>query len=187
MLFRSITPWNFPIAIPSWKIAPALVCGNTVVFKPARDTPLLGQRFVEIFAEAGLPAGVLNIVHGGGESVGDALVKHPDVPLISLTGSREVGIKTAENGAAYPDAVEVDSRVRDQGRQTYLARHVAAAADALRAGVPLTGYYVWSLLDNYEWSYGYTRRFGLVHVDFASQRRTPKDSARWFQRLIARV
>ncbi|HEY7561897.1 MAG TPA: aldehyde dehydrogenase family protein [Gaiellaceae bacterium] len=95
----AITPWNFPIAIPSWKIAPALVCGDTVVFKPARDTPTLGQRFVEIFAEAGLPPGVLNIVHGGGESVGERLVKHPDVPLISLTGSREVGIKTAENGA----------------------------------------------------------------------------------------
>ncbi|HEU4450813.1 MAG TPA: aldehyde dehydrogenase family protein [Gaiellaceae bacterium] len=95
----AITPWNFPIAIPSWKIAPALVCGDTVVFKPARDTPLLGQRFVEIFEEAGLPPGVLNIVHGGGESVGERLVKHPDVPLISLTGSREVGIKTAENGA----------------------------------------------------------------------------------------
>jgi aldehyde dehydrogenase (NAD+) len=95
----AITPWNFPIAIPSWKIAPALVCGNTVVFKPARDTPMLGHRFVEIFAEAGLPPGVLNIVHGGGESVGERLVKHPDVPLISLTGSREVGIKTAENGA----------------------------------------------------------------------------------------
>ena len=62
---------------------------------------------------------------------------------------------------------------------------IAAASDALRAGVPLTGYYVWSLLDNYEWSLGYTRRFGLVHVDFASQRRTPKDSARWYQRLIA--
>ena len=94
-------------------------------------------------------------------------------------------IVVSENGAAYPDTVEEGSRVRDQGRQAYLARHVAAAADALRAGVPLTGYYVWSLLDNYEWSLGYTRRFGLVHVDFASQRRTPKDSARWFQRLIA--
>ena len=75
------------------------MCGDTVVFKPARDTPTLGQRFVEIFEEAGLPPGVLNIVHGGGESVGERLVKHPDVPLISLTGSREVGIKTAENGA----------------------------------------------------------------------------------------
>src|SRR5215218_9512193 len=97
----AITPWNFPIAIPSWKIAPALVCGDTVVFKPATDTPTLGERFVEIFAECGLPAGVLNIVHGGGGTVGEGLVKHPDVPLISLTGSREVGVKTAENGAAY--------------------------------------------------------------------------------------
>src|SRR5918995_6567277 len=95
----AITPWNFPIAIPSWKIAPALVCGDTVVFKPARDTPMLGERFVEIFAEAGLPPGVLNIVHGGGETVGERLVKHPDVPLISLTGSREVGVRTMENGA----------------------------------------------------------------------------------------
>ena len=68
----AITPWNFPIAIPSWKIAPALVCGDTVVFKPARDTPMLGARFVEIFEEAGLPPGVLNIVHGGGETVGTA-------------------------------------------------------------------------------------------------------------------
>jgi beta-glucosidase len=94
-------------------------------------------------------------------------------------------IVVSENGAAYPDTVEEGGRVRDQVRQAYLARHVAAAADALRAGVPLTGYYVWSLLDNYEWSYGYTRRFGLVHVDFGSQRRTPKDSAGWYRRLIA--
>ena len=84
----AITPWNFPIAIPSWKIAPALVCGDTVVFKPATDTPALAERFVEIFEEAGLPPGVLNIVHGGGSTVGERLVKHPDVPLISLTGSR---------------------------------------------------------------------------------------------------
>jgi acyl-CoA reductase-like NAD-dependent aldehyde dehydrogenase len=95
----AITPWNFPIAIPSWKIAPALVCGDTVVFKPARDTPMLGERFVEIFEEAGLPAGVLNIVHGGGETVGERLVGHPNVPLISLTGSREVGVRTAQNAA----------------------------------------------------------------------------------------
>jgi aldehyde dehydrogenase (NAD+) len=95
----AITPWNFPIAIPSWKIAPALVCGDTVVFKPATDTPMLGERFVEIFEEAGLPPGVLNIVHGGGGTVGERLVKHPEVPLISLTGSREVGIETAKNAA----------------------------------------------------------------------------------------
>jgi acyl-CoA reductase-like NAD-dependent aldehyde dehydrogenase len=104
----AITPWNFPIAIPSWKIAPALVCGDTVVFKPARDTPLLGERFVEIFEEAGLPAGVLNIVHGGGETVGERLVKHPDVPLISLTGSREVGVRTMENGASLLKHVHLE-------------------------------------------------------------------------------
>jgi beta-glucosidase len=96
---------------------------------------------------------------------------------------REIVI--TENGAAYPDAMDPDGRVRDPQRVAYLARHIAAAADALAAGVPLTGYHVWSLLDNFEWSLGYTRRFGLVHVDFANQRRTPKDSADWFGRLIA--
>jgi acyl-CoA reductase-like NAD-dependent aldehyde dehydrogenase len=95
----AITPWNFPIAIPSWKIAPALVCGNTVVFKPATDTPLLGERFVELFVEAGLPPGVLNIVHGGGGAVGDRLVKHPDVRVITLTGSRETGVEVMRNAA----------------------------------------------------------------------------------------
>src|SRR6476619_5741057 len=94
-----ITPWNFPIAIPSWKIAPALVCGNTVVFKPATDTPLLGERFVELLVEAGVPAGVVNVVHGGGREVGDRLVRHPDVPVITLTGSRETGVQVMRNAA----------------------------------------------------------------------------------------
>jgi acyl-CoA reductase-like NAD-dependent aldehyde dehydrogenase len=96
-----ITPWNFPIAIPSWKIAPALVCGNTVVFKPATDTPLLGERFVELLAEAGVPPGVVNIVHGGGGAVGDRLVRHPDVPVITLTGSRETGVEVMRNAADH--------------------------------------------------------------------------------------
>jgi alpha-ketoglutaric semialdehyde dehydrogenase len=86
-----ITPWNFPIAIPSWKIVPALVCGNTVVFKPATDTPRLGERFVELLIEAGIPPGVVNVVHGFGRDVGDRIVRHPDVPVITLTGSRETG------------------------------------------------------------------------------------------------
>ena len=98
-------------------------------------------------------------------------------------GPREIVI--TENGAAYPDTVDPDGRIRDDRRVAYLARHVAAAGEALAAGVPLTGYHAWSLLDNYEWSLGYTRRFGLVHVDFATQRRTPKDSADWYARLIA--
>jgi len=94
-----ITPWNFPIAIPSWKIAPALVCGNTIVFKPATDTPLLGERFVELLVEAGLPDGAINIVHGGGGAVGDRLVRHPDVRVITLTGSRETGVEVMRNAA----------------------------------------------------------------------------------------
>ncbi len=94
-----ITPWNFPIAIPSWKITPALVCGNTVVFKPAEDTPLLAERFVELLEEAGLPAGVVNVVHGFGEEVGEAIVKHPDVPVITFTGSRETGVRVTHAAA----------------------------------------------------------------------------------------
>src|SRR5881296_3220426 len=104
----AITPWNFPVAIPSWKIAPALVCGNTVVFKPATDTPTLGERFVELFAEAGLPAGVLNIVHGGGGAVGDRLVKHPDVRVITLTGSRETGVEVMRNAADHLKHVHLE-------------------------------------------------------------------------------
>src|SRR5213596_40101 len=95
----AITPWNFPIAIPSWKLIPALVCGNTVVLKPATDTPALAERFVELMVEAGIPAGVVNIVHGGGASVGERLVRHPDVPVITLTGSRETGVAVLESAA----------------------------------------------------------------------------------------
>ncbi len=94
-----ITPWNFPIAIPSWKILPALVCGNTVVFKPATDTPTLGERFVELLVDAGVPSGVVNVVHGGGGEVGNAIVTHPDVPVITLTGSRETGVQVTKDAA----------------------------------------------------------------------------------------
>jgi len=95
----AITPWNFPIAIPSWKTLPAIVSGNTVLFKPATDTPALGERYVELFAEAGLPQGVLNIVHGGGSEVGQRLVEHPDVPIITFTGSRETGVAVTRAAA----------------------------------------------------------------------------------------
>jgi aldehyde dehydrogenase (NAD+) len=95
----AITPWNFPIAIPSWKLCPALVCGNTVVLKPAEDTPFLADRFVDLLSEAGVPPGVVNIVHGYGEEAGDALVRHPDVPVITFTGSRETGIAVTKAAA----------------------------------------------------------------------------------------
>jgi acyl-CoA reductase-like NAD-dependent aldehyde dehydrogenase len=86
-----ITPWNFPMAIPTWKIFPTLVAGNTVVFKPASDTPKTATTLVQILEEAGVPEGVVNLVHGGGNEVGMAIVRHPDVDLISFTGSTAVG------------------------------------------------------------------------------------------------
>jgi alpha-ketoglutaric semialdehyde dehydrogenase len=95
----AITPWNFPIAIPAWKLCPALVCGNTVVLKPAEDTPLLAQRFVDLLYEAGLPEGVVQVVHGFGEEAGEALVRHPDVPVITFTGSRETGVLVTKAAA----------------------------------------------------------------------------------------
>ncbi|MDR7578387.1 MAG: aldehyde dehydrogenase family protein [Armatimonadota bacterium] len=102
-----ITPWNFPLAIPSWKIVPALVCGNTVVFKPAPEVPICAVKFVEILEEAGLPPGVLNLVLGGDET-GAALVDHPDVALISFTGSTEVGLQVAEKCAARGKRVSLE-------------------------------------------------------------------------------
>ncbi len=95
----AITPWNFPVAIPSWKLVPALICGNTVVPKPAEDTPALAERFVALLSEAGIADGVVNIVHGYGEQAGEALVRHPDVPVITFTGSRETGILVAKGAA----------------------------------------------------------------------------------------
>ena len=86
-----ITPWNFPMAIPSWKIIPALVCGNTVVFKPATLTPLSALNFVKILEEAGIPRGVVNLVTGGGGDVGQALLVSDAVRIVSFTGSTEVG------------------------------------------------------------------------------------------------
>jgi acyl-CoA reductase-like NAD-dependent aldehyde dehydrogenase len=104
----AITPWNFPIAIPSWKLAPALVCGNTVVLKPAEDTPLLAERFVELLAEAGVPRGVVNVVHGYGEEVGEALVRHPEVPVITFTGARETGVAVTKAAAAHLKHVHLE-------------------------------------------------------------------------------
>src|SRR5580658_3530100 len=86
-----ITPWNFPMAIPSWKAMPALICGNTVVLKPAEDTPLSTYNLTQVLAEAGLPPGVLNVVFGYGPEAGGPILNHADVDLVSFTGSTEVG------------------------------------------------------------------------------------------------
>lgn len=97
---------------------------------------------------------------------------------------RPTKIFITENGAAFKDVLDGAS-VHDEDRLHYLNDHVTAVADARDQGVPVTGYMVWSLMDNFEWSSGYTKRFGIVHVDHASQRRTPKDSALWYRDLIA--
>ena len=90
-VFALITPWNFPIAIPGWKVFPSLICGNTVVFKPSSDTSVCAAKFVEALAGAGLPKGVLNLVHGPGGEVGEYLVSHPGVDAVSFTGSFDTG------------------------------------------------------------------------------------------------
>jgi len=94
-----ITPWNFPMAIPSWKIIPALVCGNTIVFKPATLTPLSALNFVKILEEAGIPRGVVNLVTGGGGDVGTAMVIDDTVRIVSFTGSTDVGRTVSEHAA----------------------------------------------------------------------------------------
>jgi len=94
-------------------------------------------------------------------------------------------VYVAENGAAFDDALAPGPVVHDPERREYYAAHLQAAARALADGVPLTGYMAWSLLDNFEWGWGYTRRFGIVHVDYPTQRRTPKSSALWYRDFIA--
>jgi beta-glucosidase len=100
--------------------------------------------------------------------------EHPELPLL-----------IAENGAAYDDYLDPTGRIRDTERIDYLHSHLAEVRRAIAEGVDVRGYFVWSLLDNFEWSYGYSRRFGIVYVDFATQRRWRKDSADWFGQVIA--
>jgi len=102
-----ITPWNFPVAVPSWKILPALIAGNTVVWKPGEDVPASSAAFAKAFEDAGLPAGVLNVVMGAGEA-GSALVEHPDVRIISFTGSTATGIQVYTKAAALGKKVTLE-------------------------------------------------------------------------------
>ncbi len=106
--------------------------------------------------------------------------------LMRLTdeyGARRLYV--TENGSAYPDTVLADGTIDDRERTAYLREHLAACARAVRRGAPLAGYYAWSLLDNFEWAYGYDKRFGLVHVDYATQRRTIKGSGHHYAGIIA--
>jgi beta-glucosidase len=96
-----------------------------------------------------------------------------------------IPLYVTENGAAYPDVVSADGRVHDPDRIDYVHRHLVAAHEALTAGADLRGYFLWSLLDNFEWAYGYAKRFGIIHVDYDTCVRTPKDSAHWYRGVIA--
>ncbi len=106
--------------------------------------------------------------------------------LVRLHGDYGLPLVVTENGMSGHDAVGPDGAVHDAHRVAFLHDHVRAVADALAAGVDVSGYYVWSFLDNFEWAWGYDKRFGIVHVDFGTQVRTPKDSAWWYRDLIAR-
>jgi aldehyde dehydrogenase (NAD+) len=99
-----VTPWNFPFAVPLWMLGPSLLEGNTCVFKPSEETPAVAQRLVELFVEAGFPAGTVNLVHGSGP-VGEVLVKNPDVNVVCFTGSYAVGKRIQELSAALPERI----------------------------------------------------------------------------------
>ena len=141
-----------------------------------RPSPWVGARDVE-FVSRGLPRTEMGWeIDASG--LRDILVRlHRDYPAVPLY--------VTENGAAFADE-QSNGRVHDPDRIAYLEAHFRAAAEAIAAGVDLRGYFVWTLLDNFEWSYGYTKRFGLVHVDYETLQRTPKDSARWFAEVTRR-
>lgn len=105
-----ITPWNFPIAIPSWKLAPALVCGNTIIIKPSSDTPLCAIELIKLLDEAGIPKGVVNLVTGSGNSIGSSIITHPEIKAISFTGSVETGKFIAKNAGLKKIGLELGGK-----------------------------------------------------------------------------
>ncbi|MGK5558335.1 GH1 family beta-glucosidase [Actinomadura kijaniata] len=140
-------------------------------------SPWVGSEHVR-FVSGGRP-----VTGMGWEIDADGLVEvltrvHREYPSVPLY--------VTENGAGYDETPDGGGTVHDAGRVSYLEQHLRACREAVGRGVPLRGYFVWSLLDNFEWAWGYSKRFGLVHVDYATQRRTPKDSARWYAGVIGR-
>ncbi len=105
-----ITPWNFPIAIPAWKISAALICGNSVIFKPSSDTPLCGYELVKILDEAGIPPGVVNLITGKGEEIGNEIIKNKNIDAISFTGSKEVGEHILKNSYTHRIGLEMGGK-----------------------------------------------------------------------------
>jgi beta-glucosidase len=144
---------------------------------PSLATPFPGSEAVR-FVTRGVPVTAMDWeidAPGLSEVLRRVAMQYPSVPLY-----------VTENGAAFHDVVEPDGSVNDVDRCSYLDSHLRACLDAMAAGVPLGGYFAWSLLDNFEWAWGYTRRFGLFYVDYRDQSRIPKASARWYSSVIAR-
>ncbi len=188
------------VAAPAARVGIALSLAPVHAATPeaaaARDQ-LRNRRFLDPIVGAGAPLDFLGVNYYTREVVGPP----PDGVERTATGwevypagltetllrlHREydpIELLVTENGAAYDDAVGPDGEVDDQDRVLYLERHLAAAADAIDAGVPLAGYFAWSLLDNFEWAEGYTKRFGIVRVDYETQRRTVKASGRRYAEL----
>ena len=136
-----ITPWNFPMAIPCWKLMPALVAGNTVVFKPSSETPHCATLLVELMDEAGFPAGTVNLVTGSGAEVGDAIVDSRDVPVISFTGSSETGRGIAERAGRLLKRVASSSAARTplSSCATPTSTSRSTASCGRRSGRPASG------------------------------------------------
>jgi beta-glucosidase len=131
-----------------------------------------------LFSDRGLPVTAMGWeidANGLHEVLTRVATDYPTIPLY-----------ITENGAAFADALDADGVVHDPQRVRYLEDHLRVCADAVRSGVPLGGYFAWSLFDNFEWAWGYSRRFGLVYVDYPTQRRIPKSSAYWYAESIRR-
>ena len=144
---------------------------------PAPAGPNVGSEAVRFISRGGVPVTAMDWeidAPGLTEVLRQVAAEYPSVPLY-----------VTENGAAFHDEVGPDGTVNDVDRCSFFDAHLRACHDAIAAGVPLRGYFAWSLLDNFEWAWGYTRRFGLFYVDYRNQRRTPKASAHWYRSVIA--
>jgi beta-glucosidase len=128
------------------------------------------------------------VQHGPKTDMGWSIAPEGMTELLLRVAREAPGLQlmVTENGAAYPDVVDADGRIVDADRIEYLRTHLAAVHQAIEAGAPVAGYYVWSLLDNFEWAWGYGKRFGIVHVDYETQARTLKDSAHFYAGVIRR-
>ena len=153
---------------------------HTVVGKGKNSKLPTAMRFADIGAETVLPPGIETTAMGWGiepDGLTELLVRLKE----EYTG---LPIYITENGVALDDYADPEGEIRDEGRIAFLESHFRAAHGSIERGVNLAGYFVWSFLDNFEWAEGYSKRFGIVHVDYPSQRRTPKTSAHWYSEVI---